>query len=89
MSELHVWTDGCSWVIAESAEDAAALALDRHGERAEDYPDLAADFRALPDDMLIAVETDEVLTDVGGLARTCAAWATKGRGYLAGGEDHR
>ena len=83
MSELQVFHDGYDWVIAASAEDAAALLTESRGD---DPPILAAEFTAMAPDAKLGVLCNErgKPDDHGiGVTKTCAEWVEQeGRGIL-------
>jgi hypothetical protein len=79
---MNVYTNGCDWVIASSAEEALDLWCQATGEKRSDWS--AGDFEMLPDDRLLAIFFDDGENQV---IKTCGEWAAEhGRGVIASTE---
>lgn len=93
MDKLSVWYNGCDWVVAESAEDAALAYRDFTGdppedchdwERLDDGRELPIVFEELSDVPSCATDDEKASARV---VRTCAEWSKiNGRGFLCSTE---
>ena len=86
MGDLKVWANGViDWVVAESAEDARAVANEHTGGPGDDDDEIPAgdEWEAEPDDKVLSIHGDEGGTE----EKTCAVWvAQNGRCFLCSTE---
>jgi hypothetical protein len=75
MGDLHVWHNDCDWVVAESAEDAAAVYYETT------MSETPEEWEQWPDSRLLVI-TDKIREE-----KTCAEWVkSNGRGFLCSTE---
>lgn len=95
MSGLGIWTDGDSWVIAESAQEALIIYAEHSGydsfvDYQRDTDDMPANWKPVPGPMFTINDPDgEGDADPdwaeGKITKSVAKWcAEHGKGFLAG-----
>lgn len=82
---LHIWTNGWTWVVAESANAALLLAADAMGytdpaQYQKDTDDMPANWVSIPDDEDFTIDIE----DEGKVTKPAGRWVVEhGRGWLS------
>jgi hypothetical protein len=85
---LYIWTNGETWVVAESANEALLLAADAMGytdpaQYQKDTDDMPADWVSIPADEDLTIDIE----DEGKVTKSAGQWASeRGRGWLCSRE---
>lgn len=85
---LYIWSNGETWVVAESANEALLIASDVMGYKdpalyQRDTGDMPADWVSIPADEDLTIDIE----DEGKVTKSASQWASeRGRGWLCSRE---